>query len=287
MDWTLLTIINVLGNGTALFLLKKALDKSLDYIETTLSLFVVTFFVIAPFFFIGFLKNPVLFSHPAGFIYYLTASTIGVFGYIFYAKALASNDLSIVGPLDNLRPFFVVIFSIIILGQFPKNNQIIGILLIIIGAFVLKFQTNIKSFFESVFRSKASLYILITTALFALSSIFDKKSLAYINPLSYTFLIFAGQSIIFGLITLKKSKKINAKIFLNPKILFAGLCFGFGSIALMTAFQKASPNVVVPVQMTRSLYLAFLGIFLLREKGLLKKALATIIMLAGVCFIVK
>lgn len=208
-------------------------------------------------------------------------------GFFLYTKALSLGDLSVIGPLDTTRPFFVVIFSIFILHQLPTQFLLIGILCIVLGALLLTLKPRFLQTVDHLKNSPEILFILASTAIFALESIFDKKALGYTQPLEYSFLIMLGVSLSFGLQYIFTTKRIRLTSLLSPVIIGSGFLWTLAYLGIMTATKLATPNVVVPTQMTRSLYLSLLGFLFLGEKGYVKKILAAALMLLGVYFITR
>lgn len=121
---------------------------------------------------------------------------------------------------------------------------------------------------------------------FGLAAIFDKKTLFYIDPFKYTFFILAGVCSAYGILYVRKHKKINLTHFASANMFLIGFLWAIGYIGIMIAVKLATPNQVTPLQMTRSLYLSFLGFIFLQEKGYMRKIIATILVLVGVFFIV-
>ena len=74
---------------------------------------------------------------------------------------------------------------------------------------------------------------------------------------------------------------------MNWTLLLSGLLWAIGYIGIMLAVKLATPNQITPLQMTRSLYLSFLGFVFLGEKGYVKKIIAALLMLLGVFFITR
>ena len=156
MSWIWFTLLNIFGNGTALFITKNAVkDKKLGYGGVMfISLFFAVIFYL-PVFIYSFFLNSSLFSQVQGFYFLLGAIIITSSAFFLYVHALALNDLSVFGPLDNLRPLFVVIFSYFLLSQKPNSFLLIGIAFIITGALVLTLK---KQFFKQVGHLKKNLF---------------------------------------------------------------------------------------------------------------------------------
>lgn len=285
MAWIWFTLLNIFGNGTAIFITKNAVkDKKLGYGGV---MFVSLFFAVlfyTPVFIYSFFLSPTLFSHIQGLYFLLAAIIITSSAFFLYVHALALNDLSVFGPLDNLRPLFVVIFSFFLLSQKPSSFLLLGIVFIITGALVLTLK---RQFFKEVGNVKKTFFILASTTVFGLAAIFDKKTLMYMDPFKYTFFILLGVCSAYGILYLRKHKKIYFSHFASPKLILSGILWAVGYIGIMIAVKLSTPNFVTPLQMSRSLYLSFLGFIFLKEKGYKRKIIAAILMLIGVFFITR
>ncbi len=286
MSWIFFTLLNVFGNGTATFILKKQTNNPrLGYVGVMLISLFFSALALLPIFVWRFLNDPTVFSSDLGFFYFVGSLFFNTIAFYCFIKALSLNELSFFGPLETLRPFFVVVLSLIFLAEQPTLFLIIGITSIVVGAVVLQLQKNLSTFVKKLFRSQAPFFVIASTFCFAITSLLDRQALQFIDPLKYSFLLMTG--LVFGFILIQKlgQKRLEKKYFGHPVFILTGLLLTLGTIGISLALKNASPNVVVPIQMTRSLYLSFLGFVVLGEKGYRRKLLAAFLMLLGVFFI--
>ena len=99
------------------------------------------------------------------------------------------SEISTVSPLLTLSPFFVILLSYFILGEVLNNKQIIGVLFILTGGYVITLDKI--NFFFRPFTSlpiKDFLYILTTLILWSFCPIINKIVLTRIDTFSYLFL---------------------------------------------------------------------------------------------------
>lgn len=288
MSWIFYTLWNVFGNGTATFILKRQTkNEKLGYVGVMLIALCYCTLSLLPVFLYNYLQHPVLFTNPTGIPFYVGSIIFNTAGFYCFIKALSLNELSFFGPLETLRPFFVVLISLWLFKEQPTLFIIAGIVFIVIGAIILQLQKNFGLFIEKLFHSQAPLYVLGSAVCFAITSVFDRHALHYISPFLYAFLVSIG--ITGGFVLLQKLSPKNMKHhhFINPTLMLTGLLLMIGQIGIYIALKMASPNVVVPLQMTRSLYLSFLGFVVLKEKGYKRKLIAAALMLIGVFLITR
>lgn len=286
MLWILFVLLNVFGNGSAIFLTKSAINKNpkLGYSGVMFVTFLFAVILYLPIFLFSFITHPVIFSNINGLYFLLASIVVTVSAFLIYVHALAINDLSVFGPLDSIRPFFVLIFSLLLLGQKPNSFLLFGVGLIFSGALVL---TMTKKFFREVENFNKTFFVLASTALFGLGAVVDKKTLFYIDPLKYVFFLLLGICFTYGILYLQKHKRIHVDHFLSRKMVGIAALWVIGYIGIMIATKLSTPNHVVPLQMTRSLYLSLIGFLFLGEKGYVRKIFAAIIMLIGIFFITR
>ncbi len=92
--------------------------------------FIVTIYVIA-------WSNLMIPSVDLMFLIFLGATLSAVIGFIFYFKALEAAELSKVATIQSLTPFIVLFYSLLFLGSVPTGIQLIGGMVIGLGAFFL------------------------------------------------------------------------------------------------------------------------------------------------------
>jgi uncharacterized membrane protein len=283
MSWVILTLLNAITNGTAIFLIKLSTKKkNSDYASIMYFALLYALLAFSPLIIYKFLNHQMILANTSGIPYLFLGMLSSIAAYFFYIKAIALNELSVFGPLENLRPFFVVLFSLLILQQLPTLLQLTGIFLIVLGGIMINLK---KGNYKIRNVNKGIIYVITATALFGLGSIFDKNALKSFDPIVYAFFILLSVTIFYGVIYFKKQKKFLAKNVFSVYPIATGVLLMIGYITIYSAIQIATPNLVIPVQMTRAIYLTLLGFVFLKEKDYAKKILAAFIMLIGVILI--
>ena len=280
LDWISLTMINIVTYS--LFLLGAkivSVKQKITTIQVLYAGWLVAMITFTPFC-IASLSNAPLFSQDAGVLYALLAILLANLGFAFYALALQTGDLSLISPLENLRPLFVAAFSIVLLGTTLSIGNTIGILLISAGAFALHLQKSLTRTLKAVFDTRESKLMLASGIAFALTAIMDKVTLAFTQPLTYSFIALIGLTL-FSAVASKMQTK-SWKPVLNKHTITIGLLVAPAHLAIISAVSLQTPALVVPLQMTRTLLLAILGYFLFREKNIKQRLAGAVIMLAGV-----
>ena len=76
------------------------------------------------------------------------AVPLDIIALLLYMKAIKVSPLSLTLPFLSLTPVFLIGTSYIILGERPDRSGFIGIVLVVIGAYLLNVHTISKGFFE-------------------------------------------------------------------------------------------------------------------------------------------
>ena len=280
LDWIELTLINIATYSLFLIGAKIiSVKQKITTIQVLYAGWLVAMITFLPFF-LASLSNAPLFSQDAGFFYALLAILLANLGFTFYALALQTGDLSLISPLENLRPLFVAALSVILLGTTLSLENTLGILLISVGAFALHLQKSLTRTIKAVFTTRESKLMLASGIAFAFTAIMDKVTLNYTKPLTYSFLALIGLTLFSAFASSKQTK--TWKPVLNKHTITIGLLIAPAHLAIISAVSLQTPALVVPLQMTRTLLLAVLGYFLFREKNIKQRLAGAAVMLAGV-----
>jgi len=206
---------------------------------------------------------------------------------LYMTRAVRHMDISVVSPLNNIGPAFVLFFALIFLGETPSFAQLGGIMLLIIGTYLLEVRSHHRTFdpvLEFV-KSRYMHYLLGTVIFFSLLSIFEKSILTgFLTPLTYMFLYwcFVMISLVFlqwyrmGLQEVKKE----ASQHFGSYILGAAFTLGAG-ITFLTSLLYIPVTIAVPLRKTNTLFTTLIGGRMFKEKNSRMKAAACGIMVAG------
>jgi len=156
---------------------------------------------------------PLLFSINWNAEYVIAAIIYGFvinFVFILLNLALQHEEVSIVGPLNGISPFFVLVFAFLFLGETVSLLQILGIFVMILATILLTYSSNTK--FKI---SKGVMYVLIFVIIFAFSQVLLKLFIASSDPYTITYFTVCG-GILSGIILMFKGDL--RKQFLNKDL---------------------------------------------------------------------
>lgn len=229
----------------------------------------------------------------AVFLSFITAVVISI-GALFLNKGLRHGEISIVGPLTNISPLFLLLIAYLFLGEIPTKTQYAGVFLLVLGAYALEVGVSNCGFWKPLkmfFKSKVNLFVIIAMIAFSVSATMDKFIVTnFTDFITYVFLINIFTSINY--ITYDVYKYGQKEIFRNMKkdyklLTLSALLLFFGQLSYMAAvaIPGALITLIIPIKRTSTLFSTIIGGKLFHEKNLLVKVLASIIMIWGAVFI--
>ncbi|MBI2327132.1 DMT family transporter [Candidatus Curtissbacteria bacterium] len=284
MIWIPLALLTAFCEATRDVLSKKSLKNLDEYILAFSRRFFALPLLIPLLFFIP----PPHFEEHFFQILLLFGSLI-IFSSIFYMKALKSSDLSITLPMLSFSPLFLLITSPLLIGQFPSLLGLIGILLIVIGAYSLNITDRHKSYFapiSALIKEPGPRYMLAVAFIWSITANFEKIGVSSSSPI---FWVIAAEILLtlclFPLMVIK-SPNFKSKITANWKILLPiGLIGTAGYISQMIAISLALVPYVISIKRTSILIGIIFGYFFFKEKRIQERLAGAAIMFAGVLMI--
>ena len=291
MNWFFIALISSFFSAFAAIVQKKVLFNR-SPLEFSFLLAIVNLVFSLPFFFavdyttINSSNMSILFAK----------SLIGVAAFLCVMTALKNLQISNALPLLALTPGFVAIFAFFLLGESLKATEIIGLLSLITGTYILESKNLGEILFplRVFFRSKYHRYVLAALLLFTASSIMDKMLLVKMNlsPISLP----AFQHLFFAFIfaaVYTSFKKNREKILPNFKkkdilwiVLISLLTIGY-RYTQVVSISLASVALTLAVKRTSVLWATIIGGKIFKDSNLLKKIIAVSFILLGAILILR
>lgn len=126
------------------------------------------------------------------------ASLFVVFGFWFSIRALRHIDMSVEAPLLNLSVVFTALFGYLLLGEILGGFDLLGILLIFLGAYLIEINhggLDPLYPFREFKRSKYIHYLLLSTIIYSLGTITDRVILRETDVLTYLIFLYLFSTI--------------------------------------------------------------------------------------------
>ncbi|HMN49395.1 MAG TPA: EamA family transporter [Ignavibacteriaceae bacterium] len=223
-------------------------------------------------------------------------SIIGVGAFFCVMLSLKNLEISNALPLLALTPGFVAIFAFILLGESLKMIEVLGLLFLIAGTFILESKNFKELFFPfSIFlKSKYHRFIILALLLFTASSILDKLLLIKLNlsPISLTAFQHIYFAILFSILYIFfRSKEVAAPVSIKKNnlgwiALISILTIGYRYTQIV-AVSLASVALVLAIKRTSVFWATVIGGKLFNDKDLLKRSLAAILIVIGAILILR
>ncbi|MDO8559055.1 MAG: DMT family transporter [bacterium] len=219
----------------------------------------------------------------------IAGSLTNVVAMILYAKALQGGELSLTVPLMAFVPVFMLLTSRIMLGESPGFLGVIGIILVVAGAYTLRLnrENGVLGPFKNLARDKSALFMLGVAVIGSINSNWDAIAVRNSSPLTYLiFFQIINLAAIVPLIYFRSRGKFN-EVKTRWKLLFlVGLFAAFSLFASMSNLTLTMVPYANALKRTGILFSIIIGFIVFKErKNIQPKLLGAVIMIAGVLFI--
>jgi drug/metabolite transporter (DMT)-like permease len=218
-------------------------------------------------------------------------SALNLYGQWAWYKAFRYEEASLVAPLRLLIPPLVIVTGFMVLSEEPTLSGIAGILVTVIGFWILMYSKadfDRISLFE-VIKRKGVLFGLSGALSFSLSFPFDKKAVLMSSGLFFaaTVLFVIGMvSLIMSGWSLRKSKDVIFSTLSQWRSLVVIILIqSIGFFLVVQALAYAFAAYASSVKRLQVFWTVLLSGKFLREGNMLRKIIATGIMLLGILVI--
>ena len=291
MTWFAIAFISALLSAFAAITQKKVLFK-LGALEFSFLLSLVNLVFSIPFFF--FIDYETINTLNLSIL--LVKSIIVVSAFLCVMLALKNLEISNALPLLAITPGFVAVFAFIILGESLKTLEVVGLLFLIIGTFILE-SKNFKELLLPInvfLKSKYHRFIILALLFFTASSILDKLLLIKLNlsPISLTAFQHIYFAILFSIIYIifRNKNEVSSATVKKDNLgwiaLISVLTIGYRYTQIV-AVSLASVALVLAIKRTSVFWATVIGGKIFNDKDLLKRSIAAILILVGAILILR
>lgn len=221
----------------------------------------------------------------------------------FYFIALSFKHLesSEAVPLMNLSLLFVVLFSVFLFQEKIRLMNIIGVLLMILGSYILEVGVKFQKLKKVLgkFKKKYVLYTGIATLAASITILFEKTLLnpeillvpiSPLDPGSLYFFSRAGVAFNFMIIILFRKRSYiglkHAVTKMSLPIIITALFNVAANVSHYTALQGSYVSLVAPISALSSLIVVIIGGEMFHEHKLKQKVVAAVMMIMAAYLIV-
>ncbi len=219
----------------------------------------------------------------------LLAVPLEALGFVLYFKAIKVSDLSVTVPMISFTPLFLLILSPFLVGEWPNTIGFVGVLLGIIGVYMLHFKEKRKGYwapFKALFKEKGPKLMLLVALIWSLTSIIGKIMVQYSSPLVYAFMSNLFPGLILLPVVLFKSKRVR-QVAVNWKLLIPlGLFGAMISLTQLFAYTLTLVSYVISLKRTSIVMSVVGGHLFFKEKRFSERLIGSVLMVLGVVCIV-
>lgn len=284
MVWYVFAILGALFDST-FYMLSKKLLKNIDQYVLASGVFLSSFIVLLA---ISLFRG----IPEIGTAFYQSVFVTGILNVIaaiFYYKALKMTDLSLSIPMISFTPIFLIFTSFLLLNELPTTYGIVGIILIVVGSYILNTTKDSKHLLDplkEIFVNRAILYMLIVAFLFGISANFDKIVVKNSDPFfghSMVFLLIGGS--FFGISVIKNKGFFSYQSDFH-KIFFIGMILALEAITINIAYTMQIVPYVISLKRLSILFSVFYGGLIFKEQNIFMRIVGALIMTVGVVLII-
>ena len=209
-----------------------------------------------------------------------------------YVVAIRDAPLHLTLPYLAFTPVFNILTGYLVLGEVISLKGCAGILLIVIGGYLLnldqlkKVDSHIFSPFTAIYKLKGSRLMLIAAAIYSLTSVIGKRAMSDLPPEifgSYYYIIVGMTLLLAVLITQPKRLQLITK---QPKRnMVVGGLMAIMAITHFLAIAQVEVAYMIAVKRTSLIFGMLLGAWMFKDMITRQHMLAGILMITGVFFI--
>lgn len=208
---------------------------------------------------------------------------------ILIAKAYKKSDASIVTPMYAISPMLVLVTSFLILGETPSLLGTAGVILIAVGAYVLKAEKtdSVLQPLKKLWEERGVQLILVVVLIYSVTANTDKIGVNISSPIMWPLTIYTLSSLFMLPVMMRKSDGWTEKVRTEWKPLaLLGVLGGTAIILQMTAIKLTLVSYVISIKRLSIPLTVMLSYALLGETESFQQRIAgSILMAAGAVLI--
>ncbi len=222
------------------------------------------------------------------------AALIDMAGTLFLVMSLSKTDLSVFGPLNAYKVVISMLLAILFLGEIPSLQGFIGVAIIVIGSYFL-FPVNTElngSRFFKLLLTRGVQYRFLSILLFSIGTLPLKNAVIAGGAISTTVfwcLIGFPLAIVAHTLFLKDNfvKDYQQSKYHIYQFLYLGILIFLMQYMTMLVFSKLLIAYSLALFQLGMVLQVFLGYHIFKEKHLLRRLIASLVMVAGSLLVLK
>ncbi len=206
---------------------------------------------------------------------------------LLYIKAVKGYPLSLVVPLLSTAPIFMLLTSVVILGEYPSLLGMVGVVLVTLGAYTLNIhlrEEGLLAPLKAIYRVKGARYAVIAAFIFSVDTALGKIALKASSPLFFSFFYSLLMGLAFSPLALELSSTPGL-VLKDWRFPIVGFLFAAGVYSFLVAISQANIAYVSGVGRLSMIIAVLYGRFFFGEVHWRQRLVGAFIILVGVLFI--
>jgi len=290
MEWYYFSFMAAILSALAAIIEKKVLfkEKALSFtvILSIFNLILASIF----FFFVDFSKISLMIL-----VIVFFKSILNAFAFLCVMYAIKNLELSDALPLLVITPGLVAIFALIFLQESLKITEWFGLILLTLGIYVLQVKgTSIIISIKKLIKSRGHKYVLVALVLFTITALLDriilnKFKLAPAAYMGFQHLFFAIIFIVIFFLFNAKIQDLKKTLQQSWPLIFilALTTIGYRFFEIMAIKLTNAVALSLAIKRISVFFAVVIGGSLFKEHNLLRKAIATAMLILGVILIIR
>ncbi len=215
---------------------------------------------------------------------------------LIYTSILLIKDekiapISTTLPLLSFTPVFLILTSYLFLGELPNKYGIIGIILVVIGAVLLKGEEVRQGLWKRIrhiFSTKATLYILIIAFIWSFNANFAKMAMMRSSVEYYLFVVTLLEAVAMNVWLFTKHRHDIKKVTKGHLLLLlsAAAITAIANIAFLNGLETIFVSYAIAIKRAGLIVGSIVfGAIVFKEKNIKYRIAGAAVMLFGIAFI--
>lgn len=287
--WIVYSLLSALTNTFVTILSKKVLvkERAIEFaLITSLHCAVLSLPLL---FFVDFGSLPI-----KPLLYGLLFSALpSAIGFYLIARSIRHLEVSIVGPLYVLNPAMVAVMAYFFLGEKTTLLQIVGIVILLVGSYILELNSthNLLDPIKAFAKSKYLHLMLIALLLYSIGTIYDRYIFVnYEIPVFSYFVLFnIAIGFMMSLVYLVMHRSTDGITHglknYGAALLWISISEMLARLTMFFAVNAAYVSLATAIRRMSAIFTVIIGGEIFHESHLVRKTVATAIMVMGAILI--
>ena len=207
-----------------------------------------------------------------------------ILAFFLYMEAIKVSPLSLTIPFLAFTPMFMIVTGWVVLGEKLTVLGILGIFLVVCGAYVLYFDTKKDIFapFRAMFREKGTLLMLVVSFIYSVTSVLGKRCILLSSPDFFAFFYYPFVAFVTVILVFVRYKmNVRWKALLSFGSFSVGFFQAVSIVFHVLAIARIEAAYMIAVKRSSLLFSVIYGRLLFREEKFAMRIVGASIMFAG------